>query len=85
MDEKEMKKIDEKGEEKISGGAKPDADLLVKIKENFKKYPHIAYGVMRPYVPSVAKLLEDRREEIKNTKDTKDALASSEPQIEEKK
>ena len=43
MNEKEIKKIDEKGEEKISGGTKLDADLIKKIKESHHHSPFAHY------------------------------------------
>ncbi len=93
MSEKEIKKLDEKGEEKISGGTKISdkvKEVLIKkgigITEPAKKTmpPMVMYGVMKPSEDSI-RLLKEKREQIEKTKDPKDALAPSEPQIEEKK
>ena len=83
MDEKEMKKIGEKGEEKVSGGVQFDADLAKKVKEYSKKCPHLAYGAMRPGILPL-KHLKEKVEEIEKAKDPKDALAPSQPKTEEK-
>ena len=79
MSEKEIKKIDEKGEEKISGGAKILDDAQSKV-----PYPILAYGVVKPY-GVIDKILEKRREETRKAQDSKDALATSQSQDGEKK
>ena len=87
MSEKEIKKIDEKGEEKISGGAKIDGKKIKKILDDAQsKVPHpaIMYGVVTPY-GEINKILKKRREETRKAQDSKDALATSQPQNEEKK
>ena len=87
MSEKEIKKIDEKGEEKISGGAKIDGKKIKKILDDAQsKVPHpaIMYGVVTPD-GEINKILKKRREEARKAQDSKDALATSQPQNEEKK
>lgn len=87
MSEKEIKKIDEKGEEKVSGGAKIDAKEIAKILDDAQsKVPHpaIMYGVVTPY-GEINKILKKRREETRKAQNSKDALATSQPQNEEKK
>ena len=84
MNEKEIKKLDENSEEKISGGTKLDADLIKKIKEYPKRFPErlpaLAYGVIRPE-HKIAELLKKRRDEVRKAKEEpKDAIAPSEPQ-----
>ena len=78
MSEKEIKKIDEKGEEKISGGAKIDGKKIKKILN-----VALAYGFVAPY--EMSDILKKRREETRKAQDSKDALATSQPQNEEKK
>ena len=92
MSEKEIKKIDEKGEEKISGGAKIDgkkidAKEIAKILDDAQSkvfYPALAYGFVTPY-GEINKILKKRREEARKAQDSKDALATSQPQDGEKK
>ena len=84
IDEKEIKKLDKKGEEEVSGGTKLDADLIKKIKEHPKKFPErlpaVEYGVIMPGW-EVSELLKNRRDEIRKAKEEpKDAIAPSEPQ-----
>lgn len=84
MSEKEIKKLDENSEEKVSGGTKLDADLIKKIKKHPKKFPErlpaVEYGVVMPGW-EVSELLKNRRDEIRKAKEEpKDAIAPSEPQ-----
>ncbi len=78
MSEKEIKKIDEKGEEKVSGGVKIDDKKIKKILN-----VALAYGFVAPY--EMSDILKKRREETRKAQDSKDALATSQPQNEEKK
>ena len=86
MSEKEIKKIDEKGEEKVSGGLKIDKKALKIWTDNAKKCPAVTYGgpLVRPFLrhDDVIKKLKDKDKKEKNPED---ALATSQPQNEEKK
>ena len=84
MSEKEIKKIDEKGEEKVSGGKKSLKDM--KINPNFDVSSILTYGgpLIRPVIHpgDVIKKLKDKDKKEKNPED---ALATSQPQDGEKK
>ena len=92
MSKEEIKKIDEKGEEKISGGTdakqgkKPRLKLDKDVVEWALKHPVLAYGgpLMRPFrrPDDVIKKLKDKDKKEKNPED---ALTTSQPQDEEKK
>ena len=83
MSEKEIKKINESSEEKVSGGSKIDKKDLA---EYIKKHPMLAYGG-----PSLTKfpfhhgkpLTEPKKPEGNENPQT--ALTTSQPQTEEKK
>lgn len=87
MNEKEVKKIDETGEEKISGGTKFLKDNLVDPKLKILSY----YGapMIRPVITSITEPLKfyDKKkvEETKKEKNPQDALTNSQPQTEDKK
>ena len=87
MSEKEIKKIDEKGEEKVSGGADLKKILEdTKIKSNVDVLSIVTYGgpLIRPFrrPDDVIKKLKDKDKKEKNPED---ALATSQPQDGEKK
>ena len=87
MSEKEMKKLDEKGEEKISGGLKMSKDELKKVLSKIKTdaNPILVYGgplICPKFVPTWKK---KKAEEEKNKKKPEEALTASQPQAEEEK
>ena len=84
MNEKEIKKIDEKGEEKISGGLKLDKAKLKKVL--------VTYGapLMRPEEipitrPEEIHIIRPKEIKTKEEKNPEDALTTSQPQDGEKK
>lgn len=90
MDEKEMEKIDEKGEEKISGGmksSKGEKSKGVLDQIQIKKIdPKViqAYGGPSIFRPGwLAKRLKDKENE--KGKKAEEALTPSQPQIGDKK
>ena len=85
MNEKEIKKIDEKGEEKVSGGAKSLRSRLEEASVNPKLSTSIlAYG--GPLIdPRHFLEIKKKAEEAAKSKKTEEALTPSQPQTEEKK
>ena len=85
MSEKEIKKIDEKNEGKISGGA--NAGAPVKVKEVMKDaraarlVSAMTYGAIGPYTPHSKKILKEK----KLAQNAKEALTDLQPQSEEKR
>lgn len=85
MSEKEIKKIDEKNEGKISGGA--NACAPVKVKEVMKDalaarlVSAMTYGAIGPYTPHSKKFLKEK----KLAQNAKEALTDLQPQSEEKR
>ena len=69
------------GMEKISGGTDAKPGKKPGIKE---PYLALMYGVVKPY-GVIGEILEERREETRKAQDSKDALATSQPQDGEKK
>lgn len=85
MDEKEIKKLDEKAEEKISGGTKFLKDNLVDPKLEI-----LAYGapMIRPMImPTEPVKFYDKKKigETEKEKNHEDALTNSQPQTEDRK
>lgn len=87
MSEKEMKKLDEKGEEKISGGLKMSKDELKKVLSKIKTdaNPILAYGGPSFFPKFIPGLKKKKAEEEKNKKKPEEALTASQPQAEEEK
>ena len=91
MDEREIKKLDEKGEEKISGGMNTDKDKLLKSAVDPKMLSIVTYGA--PLVRPVTKLpteliiksIEEENNKTKEENKPEEALTASQPQTEEKK
>lgn len=79
MNEKEMKKLDEKGEEKVSGGSNIDKDRIKNI------LLAQAYGApaLSPILGHKLKQTEFKKFERK--KKPEEALTASQPQAEEEK
>ena len=94
MKEKEIKKLDEKSEEEISGGVKTDKrsvkEILDKVKVNFKEVnmATLTYGgpLIRPVLPQIksgGKLYGKKKTE--EGEKPEEALTASQSQTEEKK
>lgn len=85
MSEKEIKKIDEKNEGKISGGV--NAGAPVKVKEVMKDalaarlVSAMTYGAIGPYTPHSKKFLKEK----KLAQNAKEALTNPQPQSEEER
>lgn len=77
MDEKEVKKIDEKGEEKVSGG-------LTEISKEKLKGAFVTLPEAKPF--SIRDFISERLKDKKNKKEKKpeEALTPSQPKTEEK-
>ena len=86
MSEKEIKKIDEKSEEEVSGGAevgKGSKKILEQLKK-FNSHVMLAYGGPEVFKPTwLKKKLRDKENE--KGKKPEEALTPSQPQTEEKK
>ncbi len=91
MDEREIKKLDEKGEEKISGGMNTDKDKLLKSAVDPKMLSIVTYGapLVRPVTKLPTELIKyyngKKIEETKEENKPEEALTASQPQTEEKK
>ena len=86
MSEKEIKKIDESSEEKVSGGSKIDRKNL----DFPKRMPAIEYGVFKVKVKDILERLkekhnDDNKKEEGSSENPQTALTTSQPQTEEKK
>ena len=85
MSEKEIKKIDERNEGKISGGANTGAP--VKVKEVVKDVlaarlvSAMTYGAIGPYTHHSKKFLKEK----KLAQNSKEALTNPQPQSEEER
>lgn len=82
MSEKEMKKIDEKNEEEVSGGKR------VKVlggKMRKIPFPLLAYGAVSPHYSDINKFLIKDAQKIKKFEKPKDALITSKLQTEDAK